>query len=78
MPAFSVENRLRLPNTFVSIAVAMGPVAGLGDKKRLGPATTLYGTVTLSFLSSRAKPRDLQFHGPFVEMFFDGRGAKAG
>jgi hypothetical protein len=22
-------------------------------------------------LSSRAKPRDLQFRGPFVEMFFD-------
>jgi hypothetical protein len=25
----------------------------------------------LSPLSSRAKPRDLQFHGPFLEMFFD-------
>jgi hypothetical protein len=23
-------------------------------------------------LSSRAKPRDLQFRGPFLEMFFDG------
>jgi hypothetical protein len=22
-------------------------------------------------LSSRAKPRDLQFRGPFVDMFFD-------
>jgi hypothetical protein len=25
----------------------------------------------LSPLSSRAKPRDLQFYGPFLEMFFD-------
>jgi hypothetical protein len=25
---------------------------------------------TLSFLSSRAKPRDLRFRGPFMEMFF--------
>jgi hypothetical protein len=41
-----------------------------GDEKSLGPATTLYGTDTLS-LSSRAKPRDLRFRGPFVEMFFD-------
>jgi hypothetical protein len=41
-----------------------------GDEKSLGPATTLYGTGTLS-LSSRAKPRDLRFRGPFVEMFFD-------
>jgi hypothetical protein len=23
-------------------------------------------------LSSRAKPRDLQFRGPFLDMFFDG------
>jgi hypothetical protein len=89
-----------------------------GDEKRLGPATTFYGTVALSFvipsrerndkacalcniegwnrrvpqvsllrpgipqtnshwkhpassLSLGAKPRDLQFRGPFVEMFFD-------
>jgi len=27
-------------------------------------------TATLSFLSSRAKPRDLQFRGPLVEMFW--------
>ncbi|MDX6456835.1 MAG: hypothetical protein QOE55_532 [Acidobacteriaceae bacterium] len=27
-------------------------------------------TTTLSFLSSRAQPRDLQCHGPFLEMFF--------
>jgi hypothetical protein len=25
---------------------------------------------SLSPLSSRAQPRDLQFHGPFLEMFF--------
>jgi hypothetical protein len=41
-----------------------------GDEKRLGPAFTLYGTVTLS-LSSRPERRDLQFSGPFVEMSFD-------
>jgi hypothetical protein len=41
-----------------------------GDEKRLGPATTLYEP-SPSPLSSRAKPRDLQFRGPFVEMFFD-------
>ena len=36
-------------------------------------------TTTLSYLSSRlprravgAKPRDLRFRGPFLEMFFDG------
>jgi hypothetical protein len=28
-------------------------------------------TTTLSYLSSRAKPRDLRFRGPFLEMFFD-------
>jgi hypothetical protein len=28
-------------------------------------------TTTLSFLSSRAKPRDLRFRGPFLEMFFE-------
>ena len=37
-----------------------------GDEKRLGPETTLYGTTALS-LSSRAKPRDLRFRGPFLE-----------
>jgi hypothetical protein len=41
-----------------------------GNKKRLGPASTLYGTVTLS-LSSRPERRDLRFRGPFAEMFFD-------
>jgi hypothetical protein len=29
-------------------------------------------------LSSRAKPRDLQFRGPFLEMFFDRGKQKAG
>jgi hypothetical protein len=29
-----------------------------------------FPTITLSFLSSRAQPRDLQFRGPFLEMFF--------
>jgi hypothetical protein len=41
-----------------------------GDEKRLGPATTLYEP-SPSPLSSRAKPRDLRFRGPFLEMFFD-------
>jgi hypothetical protein len=41
-----------------------------GSEKRLGSAATLYGTVVLSFVI-RAKPRDLQIYGPFVEMFFD-------
>jgi hypothetical protein len=41
-----------------------------GDEKRLVPATTLYGIVTLS-LSSRPERRDLRFRGTFVEMFFD-------
>jgi hypothetical protein len=31
-------------------------------------------SATLSFLSSRAKPRNLQFYGPFLEMFFDQAG----
>jgi hypothetical protein len=90
------------------IVISTGGVMSLrpteGDEKRLVPATTLYGIVTLSLssrpelpwasdppkvmknasvqqplskepspfpLSSRAKPRDLQFRGPFVEMFFD-------
>jgi hypothetical protein len=32
--------------------------------------TTFHGSTT-PHLSSRAKSRDLQFYGPFVEMFFD-------
>jgi hypothetical protein len=76
-----------------------------GDAKRFGPATTLYGTVALSFVipsvpgfptsplspatthvvlskenhthltkaatldRNPGEPRDLQFSGPFVEMF---------
>jgi len=41
-----------------------------GNEKRLGPASALSGTVTLS-LSSRPERRDLRFRRPFVEMFFD-------
>jgi len=40
------------------------------DEKRLGPATTLYGTAALSFVIPSAAER-LQFRGPFLEMFFD-------
>jgi hypothetical protein len=40
-------------------------------KKRLGPATTFYKAVALSFVIPKAKPRDLQFRGLLVEMFFD-------
>jgi hypothetical protein len=35
-------------------------------------------TTTLPFLSSRAKPRDLQFRGPFLEMLFSTRPAVIG
>jgi len=38
----------------------------IGFEKRLGPATTLYEPLPFP-LSSRAKPRDLQFRGPFLE-----------
>ena len=38
----------------------------LSSSNRPFPATTL------SFLSSRAQPRDLQFRGPFLEMFLSG------
>jgi hypothetical protein len=39
------------PNKFViSTGVAMGLRPTQGDEKRLGPATTLYGTVALSFV----------------------------
>jgi hypothetical protein len=35
------------------------------------PLTTILSlSATLSFLSSGAKPRDLQFRGPLLEMFF--------
>jgi hypothetical protein len=54
----------------IPTGVLMGPRPTQGDEKRFGPATTLYGTIALS-LSSRAKPRDLRFYGPVVEMFFD-------
>jgi len=34
------------------------------------PATALYGSVALPFVIP-SEARDLQFRGPFVEMFFD-------
>ena len=41
-----------------------------GNEKRLGPATTLYGAVALSFvIPSEAEGSAVP--GPFVEMFFD-------
>jgi hypothetical protein len=40
-------------------------------KNAFYPATVLYGSAAPP-LSSRAQPRDLQFRGPFLEMFFDG------
>jgi hypothetical protein len=39
-------------------------------KKRLDPQPLSIGK-SPSPLSSRAKPRDLQFRGPFLETFFD-------
>jgi hypothetical protein len=44
----------------------MGLQPTQGNEKRLGPASTLYGTVTPS-LSSRPERRDLRFRGPFLE-----------
>ncbi|MEA2538964.1 MAG: hypothetical protein QOH35_330 [Acidobacteriaceae bacterium] len=41
------------------------------------PASLLAAALSLPQpfpLSSRAKPRDLQFYGPFLEMFFDPSG----
>ena len=56
---------LAFPN---KIAISTGGVMGLrptqGNEKRLGPASTLYGTVTLS-LSSRPERRDLRFPRTF-------------
>jgi len=40
--------------------------SGKGRRVGLGSATTLYGTVALSFVIPR-KPRDLQFRGPVLE-----------
>jgi hypothetical protein len=48
----------------------MGLPPTQGDEKRLGSATTLHRTVAISFVIP-GEPRDLQFRGPFVEMFFD-------
>jgi hypothetical protein len=52
-----------------------GTVMGLGptqgDEKTPSLQQPLSTEPLTSPLSSRAKPRDLQFRGPFVEMFFD-------
>jgi hypothetical protein len=44
-------------------------------KNAFSPATALWQLLSMeaspSPLSSRAQPRDLQFYGPFLEMFFD-------
>ena len=57
--------------------VVKGQVDGRGTETTASPLATALSfgnrtlfTTTLPFLSSRAKPRDLQFRGPFVEMFF--------
>ena len=47
-----------------------------GKAKRLGPASALSGTVTLS-LSSRPERRDLRFRRPFVEMYFRQRALRS-
>jgi hypothetical protein len=39
------------------------------DEKRLLPEPLSHGSAHPPLLSSRPKPRDLQFRGPFVEMF---------
>ena len=45
------------------------PTFSFVHENGFGSAISLPRTTTLSFLSSRAKPRDLRFYGPFVEMF---------
>jgi hypothetical protein len=40
-------------------------------KNAFRPETTFHRKVALSFVI-RAKPKDLQFRGPFMEMFFNG------
>jgi hypothetical protein len=41
-------------------------------KNALCPATALHGSFAVPFVNpTEAKRRDLQFRGPFVEMFFD-------
>jgi hypothetical protein len=56
-------NSLRYPRSVIPTGGIMGLRPTQGNEKRLGPATTLYGAVTLP-LSSRAQPRDLQFFPP--------------
>jgi hypothetical protein len=45
-----------------------------GGEEHTGPATTVYGPLPFP-LSSRAKPRDLRFYGPFLGMFSTERNA---
>ncbi len=47
----------------------MGPWPTQGDEKHLHQPLSMEAPP--SPLSSRAKPRDLQFCGPLLEMFFD-------
>jgi hypothetical protein len=54
--------------------MGLGPTQG--DEKRLQSGSRLFSNRSSwkrspSPLSSRAQPRDLQFRGPFLEMFFD-------
>ena len=51
--------------------VVMGLRPTQGDEKRLLSGKPVSMEASPSPLSSRAQPRDLQFRGPFVEMFFD-------
>jgi hypothetical protein len=39
-------------------------------KNAFCPATTFHGSGALPFVIPKAKPRDLQFRGPFLEMPF--------
>jgi hypothetical protein len=63
----SIESGLLDAVAFHLNRMSQGPSPTQGVQKRLGSVTTLYRTAALSFLSSRAKPRDLQFRGPFLE-----------
>jgi hypothetical protein len=51
--------------------------SGCWTEAFFGSETTFHGR-SPSPLSSRAKPRDLRFRGPFLEMFFDRGKEKAG
>jgi hypothetical protein len=49
----------------------MGVQPAKRDEKTLSVQQPLSIEASPSPLSSRAQPRDLQFRGPFLEMFFD-------